>query len=80
MEHQRAAIFSLVEWPQLGELREVKFTKVENGLDSTGTDRTHAGVIPENAKSNSPQFVLSTGGVRSETVLLNNAVIWESQD
>ena len=80
MEQQRTAMFSQVEWPQLGELCAVKFTRVENGLDSTGTDRTHANAIQVNVKSYTPQFVLSTGGVRPKNMLANNAVIWENQD
>ena len=80
MENQRTAIFSQVEWPQLGELCSVKFTRVEAGLDSAGIDRTRANAILVNSTLNTPQFILSTGGAKSENVLTNNAVIWEDRD
>jgi hypothetical protein len=76
IEHERMAFFSQVEWPQCGKLSEVKFTRVDNGLDSTGVDRTKSGVISVDDGTYPTSYILCTGGAKSEHLLSNGAVIW----
>lgn len=76
-DHQRKAFFREIIWPEKGQLDEVRFSYVEDGLDAFGLEMIESGHFASDDTGQTGGFFISTGGLISPKPKNNNEAIWK---